>query len=297
MEIRHIKAFLSAARTENFRQTAQDNAITQPAVSQQIRAIEAEFGVVLFQKRGRGIEITEAGRALVETARHLQDAYEEMAQTAHMLRRNELGEIIIGYSTSLMSERRLPTILRQFSEAHPAIQITPNPMRVTDALTHLQERRIDVAIVRAPLLSLSPELMTAPFGRSRLMLAVPNGHSLVEDKVVDWEKLNGTTILTMRDPHGVGLREVTDRLLETYGVTPGKLNLVWDMSALVGLVASGGGLAILPEDIARSHRGVTALAIGSEKHFVDAMVVTRKSVSTAAVRHLVARLVQSKSTG
>jgi DNA-binding transcriptional LysR family regulator len=290
MDTRHLKTFLSAAASENFRQAARENGISQPAVSQQIRAIEAELGLVLFRKVGRGVELTEAGRFVVAAASQVQMRLDEMMKVTQMLRRNDLGEIAIGYSTSLMSERRLPDVLRQFAEAHPSIEITPDPMRVADAIDALMERRIDMAVVRAPLPPLPAELSATVFDRARLMLALPNGHILARGRPIEWQELNGSVLLTMRDPPGVGLREITERLLEQHRIVPAKLRYVGDMTALLGLIASGAGIAILPEEIARSHRSVTAMHLGVSPSFVEAFIVFRHPIVTAAVRHLIERL-------
>lgn len=297
MDTRHLKTFLSAAASENFRQAARENGISQPAVSQQIRAIEAELGLVLFRKVGRGVELTEAGKFVVSAAAGVQVSIDEMMKVTQMLRRNDLGEIAVGYSTSLMSERRLPEVMRQFAEAHPAIEITPDPMRVADAIDALMERRIDLAVVRAPLPPLPAELSASVFDRARLMLAVPNGHILARGKPIEWQELNGTVLLTMRDPPGVGLREVTEVLLRQHEVVPAKLRYIADMTALVGLIASGVGIAILPEDIARSHRSVTAVHLGASPSFVEAHIVVQRPTMTTAVRHLVERLEQARFRG
>ncbi|TCQ99445.1 LysR family transcriptional regulator [Neorhizobium sp. JUb45] len=291
MDTRHLETFLIAAKCENFRQAAREQGLSQPAVTQQIRTLEREFGFTLFRKSGRGIQLTEAGKILAQNAHMLLGELKKFQSTADLLRRNELGTIAIGYSTSLMSEDHLPRVLRQFAEAHPAIELTVSPMRVTDAIEALIDRKIDLAVVRAPLPSLPPVLDVHGFDRSNLVLAVPLGHPLVRGQHVDWQELAEVQMLSIRDSQGVGLREVTEKLLHQHGVKPTKMRLVADMTSLVGLVTANVGVAILPEAIARAHRGVTVLSIGSANYFIESVVVAHREIVTIPTKHLFARLV------
>lgn len=294
MDTRHIETFLAAANSENFRQTARERGITQPAVSQQIRAIESELGVLLFKKNGRGVEATEAGKLLANAAQAIMREVDDFSKIANMLRRNELGRIAVGYSTSIMSEEHLPRILRQFAEAHPSIELTVDPMRVSDAIEALIDHRIDIAVVRSPLPPVPSCLVWHPFDRSQLVLAVPIGHALIRGRAIEWSELSGLDIMSMRDPEGVGLRHVTETLLADNGVVARKMRLLTDMTTLVGLVAAGVGVALLPEEIARAHRGIAVLAIGSAPYFIESVIVTRQPITATTVRHLATRLSQSR---
>jgi DNA-binding transcriptional LysR family regulator len=163
-------------------------------------------------------------------------------------------------------------------------------MLVSDSIDALVERRIDLAVVRGPLPPLPAGIASSKFDEARLMLGVPNGDPLSGGKSAKWRDLDGQVVLMMRDPVGVGLREVTEQLFLRHGVVPRQIRFVGDMTTLVGLIASGVGVALLPEDIARSHRGVTAVVIGSSTENVAAMIITTRPIITTLVRHLVERL-------
>lgn len=290
MDLHHIQTFLTAAETSSYRETARRRGISQPAVSQQIHSIEGELGLLLFRRKGRGVELTEAGQVLRESFRAIHLRGEELFRLTGMLRRHELGHIVIGYSTSLMFEAQLPEILRQFSEVHPSVELQIDPMRVHDAIEALTERRIDLAIMRGPLPVLPPDLESFVFSRSRLRLAVPKRHPFAQLKKVEIADLAVQTLLTMRDPAGVGLRQVTETWLSEAMVNPAAIRLIPDMTALMGMVAAGVGIAILPEDIAAAHAGVASVQLGSETRYCEGMVIAPRTVAAIPLRHLLKRL-------
>ncbi|TMV69651.1 LysR family transcriptional regulator, partial [Thioclava sp. BHET1] len=91
MELRQIRTFVTAARLLNFRHAASELGITQPAVSQQIRAMEVELGFDIFQRQARGVVLTPAGEQMFAALRQVNDSAEAMYAAARMTRRGEMG--------------------------------------------------------------------------------------------------------------------------------------------------------------------------------------------------------------
>ncbi len=128
MELRHLRYFVAVAEELHFGRAAARVRIAQPPLSQQIRQLEQELGVVLFNRNKRRVELTPAGRAFLEEVRRI------FAQTAHAVRtaqradRGEIGQLAIGFVPSADLDI-LPRVLRVWSSRFPAVEIELHTLR------------------------------------------------------------------------------------------------------------------------------------------------------------------------
>src|SRR5262245_6453963 len=122
MELRHLRYFIAVAEEGHITRAAERLGMQQPPLSKQIKAIEREIGVQLFQRKPRGVELTDAGRALLGDARamlaHLDHAFDTARRTA----RGEQGRISVSYSGSF--HPLVPHAIRQFRQAFPLVSVT-----------------------------------------------------------------------------------------------------------------------------------------------------------------------------
>ena len=131
-----LKAFEAAARQESFTKAANELCVTQGAVSQQVKALEADLGVRLFRRERQRLIITEAGRAYLEVVR---DAFDRLAMgTEHLLQRQKSGTLTITTSPNFAA-KWLVHRLRRFSEAHPGIDL-----RISASMQHIDFAREDI---------------------------------------------------------------------------------------------------------------------------------------------------------
>ncbi|MBT9383736.1 LysR family transcriptional regulator [Pseudooceanicola sp. CBS1P-1] len=290
MDLRKLHVFVTAAETLNYRHAAERLSVSPPAVSQQIHALEAELGLTLFRRRARGVELTEAGQLVLPALSAVVERVAQAEQEIETVRRGERGVIVMGYSTSLMSEDLLPDRLRIFCEANPEIEIDFRPLRVADAVAQMAEGELDVAVMRMPLPAVAGSIRVQTFTRSPMALAVPEGHRLAGETRVPVAALEGLDVVVMGDPQGVGLGQVVRALLERHGVRPASQRPIEDMSSMLGMVAAGMGVAVVPESIARARRRVRTIPFSDISPWCEAAVLSRGSGAAAHIRRLVEAL-------
>ena len=149
MELHHLRYFEAVARHGHVTRAAQELHIAQPSLSKQIQALEAELGVVLFDRVGRRVELTEAGRLLLPYARRVlrdvADARTALQQWGSL----EHGQVAIG-APPTVGAHVLPGALAAFHQLYPAIELRLHEMGAARLATLLEEGTIDLAVISVP---------------------------------------------------------------------------------------------------------------------------------------------------
>lgn len=148
--LEYFKVFYYTAKTGSVTGAANELSISQPAVSQSLKALEQSLGVALFQRASRGVRLTREGQLLYT---YVEKGYEEIEQGVEKVRqmRNlELGEVHIGASDMTLRFYLLP-FLERFHEKHPGIKVIVANAPTPDTLRLLREGKIDFGVVSAPL--------------------------------------------------------------------------------------------------------------------------------------------------
>ena len=139
MELRHLRYFIAVAEEGHITRAAERLGMQQPPLSQQIRALERELGVQLFRRKPRGVELTDAGRALLDDARailaHIDHAFATTRRTA----RGEQGRIAVGFTSSAPFHPFVPRVIRAFREAFPLVSLTLEESGTTELIDDLRE--------------------------------------------------------------------------------------------------------------------------------------------------------------
>src|SRR5262245_56036374 len=125
MELRHLRYFIAVAEESHITRAAERLGMQQPPLSRQIKEIERELDVVLFRRRARGVELTDAGRAFFEDARamlaHLERSFESTRRAA----RGEQGQLSVGYTSAAACHPLVPRVIREFVRGFPQVSVTP----------------------------------------------------------------------------------------------------------------------------------------------------------------------------
>lgn len=275
MTIRHLEIFLQVYRLESITRAAESLHMTQPAVSVAIRELEKHYGVVLFERLGRRLFITQEGRSLYARAVHIVEAFREMEQGM-----GKSGPLRVGSSVTL-GNFLMPRAAKRWAEAHPEC-----PLKVTVAngaalQQMLCDNLLDVAVIEGPVER--PELEKRVFRRDRLVLVLPEGHPLAEQTQVSVETALGYPLL-LREKGSAG-RAMVDRVLER---REQPVRIAWesiDTQALVQAVRAGLGVAFLPEELAATETGVV-IRQTTERLFVreNVLVWHRHKRLTSVIR-------------
>jgi DNA-binding transcriptional LysR family regulator len=147
MNLRRLRYFVAAAEELSFNRAAQRLGIAQPPLSNQIKQLEEELGVRLFERTSRGVRMTEAGEALLEEARRI---FVQLNQTVNLVRRVGHGEVVHltpGFVPSASNEV-LPPILHTFRDRYPDVELCLREMRPDRVVQRLHDKQIDVGFRR-----------------------------------------------------------------------------------------------------------------------------------------------------
>src|SRR5579862_8936307 len=151
MELRHLRYFLAVAEELNFTRAAERLGISQPPLTQQVKALEAELGVALLDRSAYRIELTDAGRIFAaEAARILGDA-RSAVQAARRAATGATGRVRVGFTESASFNPLVTSSLRSFRADFPAVEVSLEEHPSTELIVALREERIDAAFVRPPL--------------------------------------------------------------------------------------------------------------------------------------------------
>src|SRR6204780_5995950 len=127
MELRHLRYFVAVAEELNFPRAAQGLGISQPPLSLQIRQLEKELGTPLYHRRGRSVELTDAGKLLLEEARVILRQVEVAENGVRRRARGETGRLVIGSAGATYFHPLIPEIIREYGGRYPDMTLAPPP--------------------------------------------------------------------------------------------------------------------------------------------------------------------------
>jgi DNA-binding transcriptional LysR family regulator len=282
VELRHLRYFVAVAEELHFRRAAERLHVSQPPLSQQIRALERELGVELFKRNRRRVELTAPGRALLEEARTVLAAVDHAVEVTQRVARGEAGELSVGFVGSAMYGA-LPDVLRDFRVARPGIELALRELPTGAALEALSEGRIDVGVVRPA--QVDDGIAIDIVRREAVVVALPDGHALAGRPRLSLRDLTGETLVLLPRREAPGLRAAVD----TLGETPGGVQEVTEIRTVLGLVSAGIGVSLVPESVAGVERaGVVFLPLAGRAPTVDLALAWREDDPSPALAAFIA---------
>lgn len=243
MELRHLRYFVAVAEELHFGRAAVRLHMSQPPLSQQIRALEREIEVELFARSGRGIVLTAGGREFLAYARQVLAQVEQAVRSTQGVQRGELGRLSVGFITS-MAYTYLPWVLRVFRSRFPRVELVLTQQETWSQLEAIREGRLHVGIVRGPVDE--PGLASASALSESFVVALPDDHRLATARKVQLKKLAADEFILF--PRSLGGRFYAEvmQLFQTAGFTPKVAQEAVQMHVAVGLVSAGIGVALVP---------------------------------------------------
>jgi len=250
MDLRHLRYFIAVAEELNFTRAADRLHIAQPPLSQQIRQLEEELGVVLLHRTKRHVELSGAGQVFLEHAKQILRATEVAAVQTRRAERGEIGRLSVGFFEH-MSYTLLPPIFRSYRERFPDVEVDVRWFPVIGQADALRRGDIDISFMRpvADFEDITTEaLVTEPF-----VIAVPASHPFAAEDSLALTDC-ATERFVMYTPHlAPDFHDMILRMCATAGFTPRVALEVGQVYTCLGLVSSGIGLAFVPSSVQRIH--------------------------------------------
>lgn len=248
IDLRQMRSFAIVAEELHFGRAAERLGIAQPPLSQQIRRLETKVGCQLFDRGTRRVELTEAGRALLATARRiLLEATNGMEQ-ARRIGRGDAGILDIGFPTTVALSI-LPRIIRTFRERHPGIELRLSELSTTPQRDALRAGGLDVGFLREPEADSTLQMETVMM--ERFVAVLPATHRLAANRAtVPISALAGEPFILFRRDIGPLLHGRILGLCGQAGFTPRIVQESLEWQTVVSLVRAGLGVSIAPQCVA-----------------------------------------------
>ncbi|MGW5692716.1 LysR substrate-binding domain-containing protein [Streptomyces asiaticus] len=252
MDLRHLRYFLAVAEERHFGRAAERLHMAQPPLSQAIRRLEGELGILLFHRTTRRVDLTDAGRAYLDRVRAILAEVDQAADYARRVAAGAVGHLTLGCVGSA-TYSLLPTLSRHLAAELPGIDFSfRGEMLAPDQVEALRDGAIDVALLRPP--ATDPSLALHTLRRDRLVVALPAEHPLAAKTQVRAADLADLDMIMHSADRRSVMHDVVLSVLRDAGVEPHVRHEVGETSTLITLVAGGRGVAVAPEP-------VTALAL------------------------------------
>src|SRR5262245_13588236 len=289
MELRHLRSFVAVAEELHFGRAAARVHIVQPALSRQIRALEEELGVRLFERDRRRVALTPAGTTFLDEVRGLFEHVNRAVDAARRADRGERGSLRIGYVPA-MASTGLPALVRTFRNRYPDVDVQMHEMNPAMQVEALLGKRVDVGFVRGPIHE--PALETETVLEEPLVAALPSGHRLGRHKRLRLAMLAGEPFVLQARSSGPGSHDQILAVCRSAGFSP---QVVQEGSqAEVGsLVASGAGVAIVPASLRAIRRAGVLYRPLHERPMTRLDMAWRKDGASPVLRAFLSEVQQS----
>lgn len=288
MELRHLRYFVAVAEERHFSRAAQRLHVSQPPLSQQIQALEAELGVPLFTRGRGGVRRTAAGDTLLPLARGILYAVEHAVLQTRHAGRGEAGRLSIGFAGSMPFTDVMPRLLRDYRAAWPQVALDlreqPSQAQIDDLLAN----RLDLGFLRTTPKASDPRLATLVVQREPLLAAVHSDHPLAALPQVKLADLRDEPFVLYSASLGSGLREQTLALCARAGFAPRIAQEVHEMPTLIGLISAGLGVGIVAASMQRAQLPfVTYLGLQDENASTDVLLAWRRDDPSPPLRNFI----------
>jgi DNA-binding transcriptional LysR family regulator len=252
-----LNLVLAIAETRNITRAAEREHLALAAASKRVKDLETRLGVSLFERHARGVETTEAGRALVRHIRSLNASLHALENEVVEFSRGIKGHLRIAANAAAIAEC-LPADLARFSREHPQIRISLEDLTSAEVQSAVADGRADVGVFAAPLVD--ARLSAWPYREGELAVVLPRGHVLAATPAgLAFEALLDFDIVGLHI--GASAHELMLKRALAQGRTLNARLQVRGFDAIAQLVDAGLGVAVLPAAVARRFARLFAIEV------------------------------------
>lgn len=283
MELRHLRYFIAVAEELHFGRAAKRLAMSQPPLSQQIKLLEEEIGVVLFLRTKRQVELTAAGEVFLGEARKAIAQAEHAIRAARRAARGEIGRLAVGFVSSAVYGQ-VPSIFRLMRSRYPGVSLVLQDLTSEEQVEAVKVNRIDVGLIRPPVLA-AESLAMRVIWRETLMVALPEGNPLAREEEIAVEALAGESFIQIPRHVAPGFYDQCIRICARAGFAPKIVQEARTTPTIVSLIAGGMGVSILPSSLMSLQRsGVVYRPLKTPAPTTDMAVIWRPADESPTLR-------------
>jgi LysR family hydrogen peroxide-inducible transcriptional activator len=244
MNLRDLKYFIALADTRHFGRAAAACFVSQPTLSGQIKKLEEELGVVLFERTKKSVALTEPGKALLPHARRTVEEADVLTQLARASRDPLAGPLRLGVIQTL-SPYLIPLLLKPLKLQHPQMQLMLTEETTEHLLERLRHHEVDALLLATPVDD--PELTVRPLFDEPFWLAIPLRHPLYTKDTIDRRDLKGLDLLLLAEGHCLAKQAAEVCRIATGKMTGLQADLrAASLDTLLQLVGAGMGATLVP---------------------------------------------------
>jgi LysR family transcriptional regulator, hydrogen peroxide-inducible genes activator len=242
MELQQLRYVCAVADTGNFSRAAERCQVAQPSLSQQILKLEQDLGAKLFDRLGRSVRITEAGRAFIPRARAILEQMDSARSSVAANNADLRGAVAVGVIPTV-APYLMPSYTAGFAKKYPDAKLRIVEDTTSILIEALRDLSIDVAILALPLRH--KDLEVFPIRTEPLFAALHANHPRASAKSLAVRDLRGESFVMLRDGHC--FRDLSMGACTHARITPNIAFESGQFSSLLGMVAAGVGVSLIPE--------------------------------------------------
>jgi DNA-binding transcriptional LysR family regulator len=250
MDLRRLRYFVAVAEEGHITRASERLGIQQAPLSQQIKTLETELDARLFHRRPKGVELTDAGRALLVEARAVLARALEAEAAVRRAARGESGRLRVGFTNSACFHPATPAAIAAFRTAAPQVALSFEQASTAGLVDRLRAGEVDVAFIRTASARLAG-LQVKQIAEEPMVVALPAGHPLAAANSVALADLATESFVAYPRSEGAGLYDAVIAACHACGFSPQIGHETPQMIATLSLVAAGLGVTIVPESLRR----------------------------------------------
>lgn len=295
MELRHIRYFLAVAEELSFSRAALRLHIAQPSLSVQVKDLEAELGVLLFDRTRRNVHLTHAGAAFAVEARTVLAAVQHAEQQARRAEQGMIGTFRIGVIAPA-ANAYLARRLRAYRNAFPLVNLSLHEQASNSQIDQLLAEQIDVGFLRPPMDH--PDLDALFLSEAPMALAVFAGHRFATARQVEWKDFDEEPLVMVQPALQHGYYDKFLSLCSDAGARPTVGQYANDVQTVLWMVSAGLGIAPTTKTLAEIRRpGLVFCDLPLGRPMVQTLLVWRRADKSPLLREFLSHFEEGSPSG
>ncbi len=246
IELRHLKYFLAVAEDLHFRRAAERLYISQPGLSRQIRQMEEDLGITLFERHNRKVQLTKAGEYLQKELTRNLNNLNRVISYAKLINDGINGELRLGYVGSAM-QKIIPELLLNFTEKHPNVTFSLNEMENNQQIHALMNEEIDIGFVRVE--RVPRGLNIHPLFEDTFSLVLPDDYPINESNFNSLAQLKDESFILFDASYSESYYEKVMQIFDGFGFAPIVSHYTVNAASIFRLVENNFGVSIIPTSL------------------------------------------------